>query len=288
MTVKRIFPVLLFGVLGISCRNNNLTVIKHEYMGMDAPGGKAVLFAPGLVSTGEFAEYGGGFSSNLQEFHFFRDVPGSVRQVNVMHWVGSGWSDPAEANNSDRYGNRAHLLASAAADDPSAFGRGFAYASRIRAAGQNYLRPLEQPDAGREGEAEICFAARKDGGDSDIWYALKDKTGYTDPISLGDAVNSEADEVTADMSPDGTFIVFSSNRAGGMGGYDLYASRRSPDGRWLPAVNLGRTVNTKADELYPHVMPNGAYLLFTKAAEDDADIFWIDIAAIASLVFSGI
>jgi len=45
-------------------------------------------------------------------------------------------------------------------------------------------------------------------------------------------------------------LVFSSNREGGFGGYDLYYSRFE-NGLWLPPVNFGADINTSYDEFRP-------------------------------------
>ena len=45
-------------------------------------------------------------------------------------------------------------------------------------------------------------------------------------------------------------MVFTSNRAGGYGGYDLYYSK-FVSGKWLKPVNFGAKINTSADEYRP-------------------------------------
>jgi len=46
------------------------------------------------------------------------------------------------------------------------------------------------------------------------------------------------------------FMVFTSNRPGGMGGYDLYYSIFK-NGKWNSPVNLGPKINTSSDEYRP-------------------------------------
>ncbi|WP_128544185.1 TolB family protein [Larkinella soli] len=48
----------------------------------------------------------------------------------------------------------------------------------------------------------------------------------------------------------GDLMVFTSNRPGGLGGYDLYYSRFA-DGKWSEPVNFGPSVNTPYDEYRP-------------------------------------
>lgn len=58
------------------------------------------------------------------------------------------------------------------------------------------------------------------------------------------------------MSPDGKRLYFSSNRPGGFGGMDLYYSDLS-NGVWSAAINMGPTVNTEGNEIFPFIDPNG-------------------------------
>lgn len=52
------------------------------------------------------------------------------------------------------------------------------------------------------------------------------------------------------LSPDGQQLYFSSNRAGGNGGFDLYVCTRN-NNSWSAPENLGEPLNTKGDEIAP-------------------------------------
>jgi peptidoglycan-associated lipoprotein len=64
-----------------------------------------------------------------------------------------------------------------------------------------------------------------------------------------------------DSSPafgnDGRTLYFSSNRKGGYGGLDIYSSQMDSRGRFGKVKNLGPTINTPGDELFPYVAENG-------------------------------
>lgn len=57
------------------------------------------------------------------------------------------------------------------------------------------------------------------------------------------------------VSPDGKKIYFSSNMPGGFGGYDLYSADLDMFGNLKNLKNLGKKVNTVADEKFPYVSP---------------------------------
>ena len=54
------------------------------------------------------------------------------------------------------------------------------------------------------------------------------------------------------LSHDGNTMVFASNRPGGQGGMDLWVTTKSGD-TWTTPVNLGPTINSADDEIFPHV-----------------------------------
>jgi len=53
-----------------------------------------------------------------------------------------------------------------------------------------------------------------------------------------------------------------SDRKGGMGGYDIWYSKKDSTGAWIRAINLGKAVNTKFDEIAPFVHVNNKNLFF--------------------------
>lgn len=61
------------------------------------------------------------------------------------------------------------------------------------------------------------------------------------------------------LSADGKTLYFSSDMPGGFGGFDLYMSTLTNDGKWSAPKNLGTTVNTDRDEFYPYVYGDKFY-----------------------------
>jgi len=64
-------------------------------------------------------------------------------------------------------------------------------------------------------------------GSIDLWTATRaNKTDPFAPAVLVEIVNSPATEYDAEISADGTTLWFASNRAGGMGDFDIYVATR--------------------------------------------------------------
>lgn len=63
------------------------------------------------------------------------------------------------------------------------------------------------------------------------------------------------------LSEDGVSLIFASNMPDGYGGMDLYIVNRQ-SGSWSDPVNLGPVINTRGNEVFPWLHPDG-YLLFS-------------------------
>jgi outer membrane protein OmpA-like peptidoglycan-associated protein/tetratricopeptide (TPR) repeat protein len=100
-------------------------------------------------------------------------------------------------------------------------------------------------------------------GDFDIYMCYATPDGWSAPYNLGNAINTEFWESSPAISPDKQTLYFSSNRAGGYGGKDIYMSKRRPDGSWGLAENLGATINTTTDDLAPFIHADNQTLYFT-------------------------
>lgn len=55
------------------------------------------------------------------------------------------------------------------------------------------------------------------------------------------------------ISPDGNTLYFSSNKAGGFGGMDLWKVEKIESGEWGTPMNLGAMINSKGDEVFPNL-----------------------------------
>jgi outer membrane protein OmpA-like peptidoglycan-associated protein len=84
---------------------------------------------------------------------------------------------------------------------------------------------------------------------SDIFFSTIDDQGnWSVPKSVGRNINTDGNEEGVFIHPDGQTLYFSSDGHPGMGGYDIFLSRRQPDGSWGQPVNLGYPINTSKNE----------------------------------------
>jgi hypothetical protein len=75
----------------------------------------------------------------------------------------------------------------------------------------------------------IVFASDREGGFGgfDLWYSVYNGSVWSAPVNMGGEINTEYDEYRPMVVPGGNWylndlMIFSSNRPGGKGGFDLY------------------------------------------------------------------
>lgn len=157
----------------------------------------------------------------------------------------------------------------------------------------NTPKPLPKPINGYNFDAAPCFSGdqntiyfiseRPGGkGGSDIYYSTKVGRDWSKPINI-EIVNTPEHETTVFVTPDETYLFFSSKGHEGMGGYDVYVSKNI-DGEWSEPKNLGYPINTVSDEthfVYYKDMNKAYYSTFSNEENKGKgmrDIFEIDLS----------
>jgi len=95
------------------------------------------------------------------------------------------------------------------------------------------------------------------GGNDDIWVSHRESAddAWGTAVNLGTTVNSAFRDFTPTLSRDSHWLFFSSERPGGYGLSDIWASWRPnihDDFGWQAPTNLGADVNTASNELQVH------------------------------------
>jgi len=128
------------------------------------------------------------------------------------------------------------------------------------------------PDIQSDGDLYISFLtadgntmylSKDDDNNSDLYKSTFDGVKWSTAVLLGNNINTKGWESHAVVSSDGEMLIFTSDRPGGQGGLDLYASYLNNDGTWGNPVNLGPEVNTPFNEDRPFITENGQSLFFT-------------------------
>ncbi|MFN3916848.1 MAG: hypothetical protein ACK4K0_03800 [Flavobacteriales bacterium] len=114
-----------------------------------------------------------------------------------------------------------------------------------------------------DGSSVIINRSEKGRSSGVLYVATFEEGVWSKPVLLSNTINSSHKQTSATFVGDGSVIYFSSDRPGGLGGKDIWKTRRLPDGSWAEPINLGGPINTPFDEDAPFYHPNGEYLYFS-------------------------
>ncbi len=201
------------------------------YLGQSVPGHTPELFAPGIVNT-DAIEINGVFAPDGRAFFFARQIDG-VFTILRSDFVETGWAVPTPM---DVYPDGVRALA--VDMTVSADGK------RLYFLGQHAHEDEIGPP------------------NLDIWVTRRDRDGWGLAERVPHPVSTEFPESYPVVVEDGS-LYFSSQRPGGLGGYDIYRSQLRQDGSFEEPVNLGPPINTEFHEGDTFVAPDESYLILS-------------------------
>lgn len=143
--------------------------------------------------------------------------------------------------------------------------------------GKEWIKPRRIPELSTMGhDASVClstdgrtmllYRANSDAKTQvagDIFISRKVGRRWSKPEKLRGGINTPYKESHASFANNGKTIYFTSNRPGGKGGMDIYASNQDANGEWQKPVNLGDAINTEYDEIGPFFHADGKTLYFS-------------------------
>jgi Tol biopolymer transport system component len=208
----------------------------HPYAS-DQPITEPKLFQEGAIST-PFDEFGLAFSHDGRSLFFNRSVPRSNLYVILSSSFQNGrWSEPEVAPFSGRYWD---------------------------------FDPVFSPDGSKVffGSDRPVPGHPKQDQDFEIWMLNRIGSGWSDPVHLESAVNSDQDETFASSAANGT-LYFISGREGGREHLAIYRSRLV-DGKYREAEKLKGPVNdAENSSLEVLVAPDESFLLLVPFGRKD-------------------
>src|SRR6478736_415199 len=114
-------------------------------------------------------------------------------------------------------------------------------------------------------------------GGRDIYVSFSENdTIWSEPLNLGDDINTAGEESTPFLASDDRTLYFSSNGYSGYGGSDIYMSKRLDDTwtKWSDPQNMGPDINSKTDDIFFNIPSTSEYAYFSRAiTPENFDIF---------------
>jgi Tol biopolymer transport system component len=163
-------------------------------------------------------------------------MPGTENEDDLNIWYverqGSGWSDPINAG-------------------PS-----------INSAGHETSPSVAQDET-------LYFDVNLSNGDWDIYQSEYIDGSFQTRREVDLLATDDSKEFGPFVSPDGSYILFYSNRPDTRGEADIYVSFFDTNNQLMPAINLGDIVNSKFYDWAPSVSPDGKQLIFSSYRNTD-------------------
>jgi hypothetical protein len=115
-------------------------------------------------------------------------------------------------------------------------------------------------------------------GNRDLYVSFWDGKKATEPISMGNVLNTTEEESSPYLASDNKTLYFASKGHNGHGGYDIFVSERLDDTwtNWSEPKNLGPAVNGKLDDEFFTITHCGEFAIFSKKVSvHNVDLFRI-------------
>lgn len=286
-------PVFLLCMEGLNAQPDS------KYFNQVPPGTTPSVFAPDKVSKTDQFEFGAVFSKAMSEFYYGVEINGKA-ETRMMKFENGNWTSPVTILIHDVYSYNDPFLTSDNKrlffiSDRPLIGTGPKKDYDIWYIERQSGKWSEPINAGKNINSEkheyyISFTKHdkmyfssnigdKDGTNNFDIYSSEFRSGeFAPPVKLGPGVNSPHYEADVFVSPDESYLVFATNRPGGLGSGDLHVSFRQPDGTWTTSRSL-QTINTETDDFCPYVSPDGKYLLYASRG----DVYWVSSEVIKKL-----
>jgi len=271
---------------------------RRLFYGQNPPGLTSELFAPGILST-EVNEFNAAFTPSGDAV-YFTVTHDSGQSIMVLKKKDGKWQKRDLASFSGAYRDVDPFITSD--------GKKLFFSSNRPKDGINLQEDcdfwfVEKLESGKWSEAkhlsfpctpnqhDFYYVSTHDGavyfsifnnGKGDLYF-LPAKSNNNDPIHLNYPINTKHNEHDPFIAPDGSFLIFTSDRPGGFGSADLYICFRKSDNSWSAPVNMGETINSEKYDYCPILSPDEKYFFFSSYRTGNGDVYWVDAKIIDKL-----
>jgi hypothetical protein len=252
--------------------------VQGPYLGQDPPGDIPKVFAPGVLST-HLHEYTITFSPDSREIYFSRDG-GTF----LTRWKEEGWTYPAavrlfgdslqcEEANVAPDGKRIFFNARRTLRDE----RQICRADRVGDGWGNPEKLFQGMYATSSLDGTVYYTVTSGRPDYGVIGLVKPSgTGYSKTESLTGGINTDRVDAHPFIAPDGSFMLFDSDRDRR---FCLYICFRQRDGSWGAATCLADHIDLPGLAGQAALSPDGKYLFFSY----EGDMYWVSARILGEL-----
>lgn len=118
-------------------------------------------------------------------------------------------------------------------------------------------------------------------GDRDLYVTfMKSDSSWSEPLNLGDVLNTAGEESAPFLDADDKTLYFSSNGFSGYGGNDIFVTTRLDDTwtNWSEPENLGPEINSPLEDLFFNIPASSEFAYYSRGvSETNTDIFRVKL-----------
>jgi ankyrin repeat protein len=273
--------------------------LEGDYLGQQIPFSKPELFAQGIVSTYGFNSQHSPavFSPDGNEVYWTKEFKGPIL---FMKRDNGKWTAPKKASFNSEFGdgepifsvdgNKIYFLSLRPIEEGGRADKENIWYVKRTVNGWSDAKPvsplINEYDLhwlfSVAADGSIYFSSIRDGGfgNRDIYVSDFVDGEYTEPVNLGEIINSQGVQHTPYIAPDESYMIFvSTGNTPNMGNIRFVISYKDQDGNWGEPIDLGDDLNSISSALCPYVTPDGKYMFFIGAG----DIYWVSADFIEKL-----
>ncbi len=139
-------------------------------------------------------------------------------------------------------------------------------------------------------DGKVLYLTSDDPENCDIFVSAFEKNKWSKILKFEKPINTKSNETHVCLSKDGNTMYFTSDRKGGLGGFDIYKATVNEKGVWGAPVNLGSEINTPYNESTPFLSPDEKYLFFSSEGHEGLggfDIYYVNLEGAQKVVNLG-
>ena len=160
--------------------------------------------------------------------------------------------------------------------------KGWTYPQKLEIENFYNFSPYVDYFMSSNGKVLFLSVQRREGlGDQDLYVSLMKNKNWTEPVNLGQTINTGGADFAPFLAADGKTLYFASEGHPGYGGSDIFYSKRLDEtwGNWSTPINLGPAVNTHTWDAYYSISAKGDYAYFVSKNEKNSskDIYRIQL-----------
>jgi len=134
-----------------------------------------------------------------------------------------------------------------------------------------------QPSLSADGNTLYFTTTRRGSQDNDIYYSTRSEDGVWSQAKSLVEINTKGKDKSPFLHQDSETLYFVSDGRDGVGGLDIYYTRKDASGKWATPQNIGYPINSEEDEIGIFVSIDGKLAYFSSRLGGNWNIYSFEL-----------